>query len=58
LRLSIFAAVLLGGVVAAQTADDTGCLASPTRACVLTMAVEAIAPVVAQKRPPIQTACS
>jgi hypothetical protein len=51
LRLSIFAAVLLGGVVTAQAADDAGCLASPTRACVLTMAVNAIEPVLAQKQP-------
>ena len=51
MRLSIFAAVLLGGVVTAQAADDAGCLASPTRACVLTMAVNAIEPVLAQKQP-------
>jgi hypothetical protein len=50
-RLWISAAVLLGGVVAAQAADDASCLASPSRACVLTMAVNAIAPVVAQKTP-------
>jgi hypothetical protein len=50
-RLSISAAVLLGGGVAAQAADDASCLASPSRACVLTMAVKAIAPVVAQKTP-------
>jgi hypothetical protein len=51
LRLSISAAVLLGGVIAAQAADDASCLASPTRACVLTMAVNAIEPVLAQKKP-------
>jgi hypothetical protein len=51
LRLLISAAVLLVGVVAAQAADDASCLASPTRACVLTMAVNAIEPVVAQKTP-------
>ena len=51
MRLSISAAVLLGGVVAAQAADDASCVASPTRACVLTMAVNAIEPVVAQKQP-------
>jgi hypothetical protein len=51
LRLSVSAAILLGGVVAAQAADEASCLASPTRACVLTMAVNAIAPVVAQKQP-------
>lgn len=50
MRLLISAAILLGGVGAAQ-ADDASCLASPTRACVLTMAVNAIAPVVAQKSP-------
>ncbi len=51
MRLSISAAILTLTVVASQAADDSGCLASPTRACVLTMAVEAIAPVVAQPRP-------
>jgi hypothetical protein len=49
LRLLISAAVLLAGVVTAQPAEDASCLASPTRACVLTMAVNAIEPVVAQK---------
>jgi hypothetical protein len=47
----ISAAVLFVGVVAAQAADDASCLASPTRACVLTMAVNAIEPIVAQKKP-------
>ena len=51
MRLSIFAAALLGGIFAAQAADDASCLASPTRACVLTMAVSAIKPVLAQKQP-------
>jgi hypothetical protein len=51
LRLSIFAAALLGSVVAAQAADDASCLDAPARACVLTMAVNAIEPVVAQKQP-------
>ena len=51
MRLSISAAILLGAVVAAQAGDDATCLASPTRACVLTMAVNAIKPVLAQKRP-------
>jgi hypothetical protein len=51
LRLSISAAILLGGLVAAQAADDAPCLASPSRACVLTMAVNAIEPVLAQKQP-------
>jgi hypothetical protein len=51
LRLSIFAAALLGGVVAAHAADDASCLAAPSRACVLTMAVNAIEPVLAQKKP-------
>jgi hypothetical protein len=47
----ILAGVLLFGVVTSQAADDASCLASPTRACVLTMAVNAIEPVVAQKTP-------
>jgi hypothetical protein len=47
----ISAAVLFVGVVAAQAADDASCLASPTRVCVLTMAVNAIEPVLAQKKP-------
>jgi hypothetical protein len=47
----IFAGVLLFGVVTSQAADDASCLASPTRACVLTIAVNAIEPVVAQKTP-------
>jgi hypothetical protein len=51
LRLSISAAILALNVVASQAADDTDCLASTTRACVLTMAVKAIEPVVAQKQP-------
>ena len=51
MRLLISAAVLLVGVVTAQAADDASCLASPTRACVLTMAVNAIEPVLAQKKP-------
>jgi hypothetical protein len=51
LRLLISAAILLVGVAASQAADDLSCLASPTRACVLTMAVDAIEPVVAQKTP-------
>jgi hypothetical protein len=51
LRLSISAAVLLVGVVTAQAGDNASCLASPTCACVLTMAVNAIEPVVAQKTP-------
>jgi hypothetical protein len=51
LRLSISAAVLLGGAIAAQAGDDASCIASPTPACVLTMAVNAIEPVVAQKQP-------
>ncbi len=51
LRFLISAAVLLVGVVTAQAADDATCLASPTRACVLTMAVTAIKPLVAQKKP-------
>ena len=51
MRLLISAAVLLVGVVTTQAADDASCLASPTRACVLTMAVNAIEPVLAQKKP-------
>jgi hypothetical protein len=51
LRLLISAAVLVVGVVAAQAGDDASCLDSPTRACVLTMAVNAIEPVLAQKKP-------
>jgi hypothetical protein len=51
LRLLISAAILLVGVAASQAADDVSCLASPTRACVLTMAVDAIEPVVVQKTP-------
>ena len=51
MRLSISAAILLCGVVAAQAADDTSCIASPTQACVLTAAVNAIEPLVAQKTP-------
>jgi hypothetical protein len=47
----ISAAVLLVGVVTAQAADDASCVAAPTRACVLTIAVNAIEPVVAQKTP-------
>jgi hypothetical protein len=49
LRLLISAAILLVGVATSQAADNA--LASPTRACVLTMAVDAIEPVVAQKTP-------
>jgi hypothetical protein len=48
LRLLISAAILLVGVAASQAADDLSCLASPTRACVLTMAVDAIEPAVIQ----------
>jgi hypothetical protein len=44
LRLSISTAILLGGIITAQAADDASCVASPTRACVLTMAVNAIEP--------------
>ena len=51
MRLLISAAILLVGVATSQAADDASCLASPTRACVLTMAVDAIEPVVAQKTP-------
>jgi len=51
LRLSISTTVLLGGAIAAQAGDDASCIASPPRACVLTMAVNAIEPVVAQKQP-------
>jgi hypothetical protein len=51
LRLLISAALLVGGFAAAQAADDARCLASPTRACVLTMAVNAIEPMVAQHTP-------
>jgi hypothetical protein len=51
LRLLISAAILLVGVATSQAADNASCLASPTRACVLTMAVDAIEPVVAQKTP-------
>jgi hypothetical protein len=51
LRLLISAGVLLFGVATSQAADDASCLASPTRACVLTIAVNAIEPVVAQKTP-------
>ena len=49
MRLLISAAILLVGVATSQAADNA--LASPTRACVLTMAVDAIEPVVAQKTP-------
>jgi hypothetical protein len=51
LRLLISTAILIGGVVAGQAADDASCLTLPTRACVLTMAVNAIEPVLAQKKP-------
>ncbi len=52
MRLSISAAVLLLSIVAAQAADDNGvCLAAPTRACVLGLAVKAIEPVVAERKP-------
>ena len=51
MRLLISVAVLLFGVATSQAADDAGCLASPTRTCVLTMAVSAIQPLVAQPTP-------
>jgi hypothetical protein len=51
LRLSVSAVILALTVVAAHAADDAGCLASPNRACVLTMAVNAIGPLVAQPTP-------
>ena len=51
LKLPIAVIALFSGVAASRAADDPSCLASPTRACVLTLAVSAIEPLVAQTRP-------
>ncbi|HSU99477.1 MAG TPA: hypothetical protein VLI91_05170 [Roseiarcus sp.] len=51
MKLPIAVIALFSGVAASRAADDPSCLASPTRACVLTLAVSAIEPLVAQTRP-------
>ena len=51
MKLPIAVIALFSGVAASQAADDASCLASPTRACVLTLAISAIEPLVAQTRP-------